>query len=127
MHGYEVMKALEERFHGFYKPSAGTIYPALGSLLRKGYVTVTGDERRKTYRITREGQKYLRGVRAGSKAHFAEVQKALGPERSAMFLEFRNTGRLLATNVRNVTPQQAKELKTLMVEMRERILKILAQ
>ncbi|HII41485.1 MAG TPA: PadR family transcriptional regulator, partial [Thermoplasmata archaeon] len=32
MHGYEVMKALEERFHGFYKPSPGAIYPALRSL-----------------------------------------------------------------------------------------------
>src|SRR5439155_18529729 len=29
MHGYEIIKAIEERYHGFYKPSAGAIYPAL--------------------------------------------------------------------------------------------------
>ena len=48
MHGYEIMKALEVRTHGFYKPSAGSVYPAVKSLLGKGYVTVSGGERRKT-------------------------------------------------------------------------------
>src|SRR5207244_5720050 len=47
MHGYEVIKAIEERYHGFYKPSAGAIYPALRALLRKAYLSVSGEERRK--------------------------------------------------------------------------------
>ncbi len=127
MHGYEIMKALEERFQGFYKPSAGSIYPALRSLLAKGFVTVNGEERRKTYRITAKGTAYLRSFRAERRAHFEALQKALGPERAAMFREFRNTGRLLATNMRTVTPEQAKELRSLMAEMRERIITILAQ
>jgi len=28
-HGYEVMKELEERMHGCYSPSPGTVYPTL--------------------------------------------------------------------------------------------------
>ncbi len=127
MHGYEIMKALEERFQGFYKPSAGSVYPALKSLLAKGFVTMTGEERRKTYRVTPRGQAYLRTRRSQVKAHFDAVQKALGPERAAMFREFRQTGRLIATNMRNVTPPQAKQLRGLMLEMRERIIKILAE
>jgi len=127
MHGYEIMKALEERFHGFYKPSAGAIYPALRSLHRRGLVTVVGGERRKTYRITPQGRAYLRGVRKELKARFGALQETLGPERADMFREFRTTGRLLATNMRNVTPEQAKELRALMIEMRERILKILVE
>ncbi len=127
MHGYEIMKALEERFHGFYKPSAGSIYPALRTLNRRGLVTVAGGERRKVYRITPEGRAYLRGVKKELRSHFSQIQDALGPERTGMFREFRTTGRLLATNLRNVTPEQAKELRVLMVEMRERILKILAE
>jgi DNA-binding PadR family transcriptional regulator len=31
-HGYELIKALSERFGGTYSPSAGTIYPRLGKL-----------------------------------------------------------------------------------------------
>ncbi len=127
MHGYEIMKALEERFHGFYKPSPGSIYPALRALLAKGFVTVAGGERRKTYRITAKGQEYLKGRRAELKAHFESVQKTLGPERATMFRELRQTGRLIATNVQNVTPEQAKEIRALMLEMRERIIKILAK
>jgi DNA-binding PadR family transcriptional regulator len=127
MHGYEIMKALEERFHGLYKPSAGAIYPALSSLHRRGLVTVAGGERRKTYQITPQGKAYLRGVRNEVKSRFATLQKTLGPERAAMFREFRTTGRLIATNMRNVTPEQATELRAVMVEMRERILKILAE
>ncbi len=127
MHGYEIMKSLEERFQGLYKPSAGSLYPALKSLLAKGYVTVIGEERRKTYRITAKGQAYLKARHAEVRAHFDAVHKSLGPERTAMFREFRRTGRLIATNVRHVTPEQAKELRTLMAEMRERMLKILAE
>ena len=27
-HGYEIIRALEERFHGFYTPSAGSVWVA---------------------------------------------------------------------------------------------------
>ncbi len=127
MHGYEIMKALEERFNGFYKPSPGSIYPALRSLLAKGYVAVADGERRKTYRITARGQSYIMGRRSELKAHFETIQKRLGPERAAMFRELRQTGRLIGTNVHHVTPQQAKQIRALMQEMRERIIKILAE
>lgn len=126
-HGYEIIKALEERFHGFYKPSAGAVYPALRTLHGRGFVSVTGGERRKTYRITPKGMARLRKVRKETQSRFAQVEKALGPDRAAMFREFRTTGRLVATNLKNVTPGQARKLRVVMVEMRERILKILAE
>src|SRR2546428_3739846 len=63
MHGYEVIKAIEERYHGFYKPSAGAIYPALRALLRKGYLSVSSEERRNAYKLTREVKAYLRSLR----------------------------------------------------------------
>ena len=37
-HGYEIIRALEERFHGFYSPSAGSIYPTLQLLEDMGHV-----------------------------------------------------------------------------------------
>src|SRR5512144_1736182 len=39
-HGYEIIKALEERSGGFYSPSPGTIYPALTYLEELGYASV---------------------------------------------------------------------------------------
>ncbi len=59
MHGYEMMKALEERSGGFYTPSAGTIYPTLQLLEDRGLVTVQEQEGKKIYSITEAGQAFL--------------------------------------------------------------------
>src|SRR5215207_6450395 len=37
-HGYEVIKALEEKLAGCYSPSPGTVYPTLQLLEDEGYV-----------------------------------------------------------------------------------------
>lgn len=127
MHGYEVIKAIEERYQGVYKPSPGAIYPALRALLRNGYVSVSGEERRKTYRITRKGKTYLRSRRTEIERRFRAFEATVGPERAALFREFRNTGKILATNMRDVTPKQAEELRKLVAEMREKVLRILSK
>jgi DNA-binding PadR family transcriptional regulator len=58
-HGYELIKALEERSGGFYIPSPGMIYPALTYLEEIGQATVEAEGARKLYRITESGQTYL--------------------------------------------------------------------
>jgi DNA-binding PadR family transcriptional regulator len=54
-HGYELIKALSERFGGTYSPSAGTIYPRLGKLEEEGLVATETSGRRTNYRITAAG------------------------------------------------------------------------
>ena len=59
-HGYEIIKALEERFGGMYSPSAGTVYPTLTLLEDLGYASVAvEDGGKKIYSITDEGRAYL--------------------------------------------------------------------
>jgi len=55
-HGYEIIRALEERFNGLYSPSAGTVYPRLAKLEEEGLVERTDDGRKATYRITEAGR-----------------------------------------------------------------------
>jgi DNA-binding PadR family transcriptional regulator len=55
-HGYEVIRALEERFNGLYSPSAGTVYPRLAKLEEEGLVVRLDDGRKATYRITDAGR-----------------------------------------------------------------------
>ena len=45
-YGYELIQALEERFHGFYTPSAGTVYPTLQWLQDLGYLSVAEQDGR---------------------------------------------------------------------------------
>jgi len=58
-HGYELMKALEDRSSGFYSPSPGVIYPALTYLEEIGYATVEVQGAKKLYRITDTGRDHL--------------------------------------------------------------------
>ena len=59
-HGYEVIRALEERFDGLYTPSAGTVYPRLQRLEEEGLIvreSSGADAGRKVvYRITDAGR-----------------------------------------------------------------------
>ncbi len=59
-HGYELIRALEERSHGFYTPSTGSVYPILQTLQEQGYVTATERAGKKTYTITAHGLDYLK-------------------------------------------------------------------
>ncbi|GAC1359847.1 MAG: hypothetical protein NVS2B12_06760 [Ktedonobacteraceae bacterium] len=59
MHGYEMMKALEERSGGFYAPSAGSIYPTLQMLEDRELVTVQQADGKKIYKITDAGRALL--------------------------------------------------------------------
>ncbi len=59
MHGYEMMKALEEKSGGFYAPSAGSVYPTLQMLEDRGLVTVNEVDGKKVYSITDAGRALL--------------------------------------------------------------------
>nr|BBH93966.1 hypothetical protein KTA_21650 [Thermogemmatispora argillosa] len=59
MHGYEMMKVLEERAGGFYTPSPGSIYPTLQMLEDRGFITSSEVEGRKVYTITEAGRAFL--------------------------------------------------------------------
>ena len=59
-HGYELIKAIEERLGGAYSPSPGVVYPTLTLLEELGYAVVTQtDGAKKAYSITEEGAKAL--------------------------------------------------------------------
>lgn len=58
-HGYEIIKALEERLAGCYTPSPGTVYPTLQLLEDQGYVRVVEEGGKKVYHLTPEGEAFL--------------------------------------------------------------------
>jgi len=63
MHGYQIMKELEDRSNGAYSASAGTVYPALQELLDKNLIKLDVDQDiesdKKIYVIHENGQKWL--------------------------------------------------------------------
>src|SRR5580698_6376381 len=64
-HGYEIIKAIEEKVGGAYSPSPGVIYPTLTLLEELGYVTVENAEGgKRLYRITEAGTAALEEKKA---------------------------------------------------------------
>ncbi len=59
MHGYEMIKQLEEQASGFYTPSAGAVYPTLQLMEDRGWVTSQVVDGKKVYTITDTGRQEL--------------------------------------------------------------------
>jgi DNA-binding PadR family transcriptional regulator len=80
-HGYELIKAVEERSAGTYSPSPGVIYPTLSMLQELGHATVEESDGKKLYAVTTEGTDYLnanRTVLNGAMARIDSVRAAHG-------------------------------------------------
>src|ERR671932_110975 len=64
MYGYEIIRELEKRFSGYWKPKTGTIYPALEKLEQDKLVTSQREFReegpdRKPYALAKRGEAQL--------------------------------------------------------------------
>jgi len=56
MHGYQIIREIEERSGGSWKPSAGSVYPTLQLLADEGLVSSEEQNGRKTYSLTEAGR-----------------------------------------------------------------------
>src|ERR1700722_18529714 len=74
-HGYELIKAVEERSSGYYSPSPGMVYPALTYLEEIGYASVAPEGTRKLYSATETGRKHLADNRAALETLLAQLQQ----------------------------------------------------
>jgi DNA-binding PadR family transcriptional regulator len=75
-HGYELIKALEERSGGFYVPSPGMVYPALTYLEETGLAVVfESDGAKKLYRITPDGEARLKQDEAIAEAILTQLER----------------------------------------------------
>lgn len=94
-HGYEMMKEIKNKTKGFWKPTAGGVYPILRDLERTRYIegewSTQKNRRRKVYKITGTGEAILK--RAIIK------QNELANNMNTLFQEF-------ARDVLNIEPKK---------------------
>jgi DNA-binding PadR family transcriptional regulator len=64
-HGYEVMRRLEERSSGLWRPSAGSVYPTLQLLEEQGLLTSREEGGKRIYELTDEGRTEIEATAAG--------------------------------------------------------------
>jgi DNA-binding PadR family transcriptional regulator len=67
--GYQLIQEIAERTQGVWRPSAGSVYPALQQLEDEGLISPEGEGRRRMYTLTAEGREY-------AEAHADELRRS---------------------------------------------------
>src|SRR6266545_6020465 len=86
MHGYDLIRELEQRSGGAWRPSPGSIYPTLQLLEDEGLVTSQEQDGKRVYTINDAGRAELEERRergAGDPWEFGPLGEGLGQLREA--------------------------------------------
>ncbi len=114
-YGYEIIRALEERFHGFYVPSPGSVYPTLQMLEEMGYVTSGEQEGKKAYTITGEGLKFLEDEKESGERITSQINSWWNPENiddvSKTMSELEKLARLLRDKARTADTEELGRMR----------------
>jgi DNA-binding PadR family transcriptional regulator len=116
-HGYEVIKAIEEKVAGAYSPSPGVVYPTLTLLEELGYVTVAAAEAgRKLYTITPEGEAHLAANAAAVGARIDEAGARSGGPAPQLMRAMHNLKLALRMKMTSgaVSPEEVARIVTLL-------------
>jgi DNA-binding PadR family transcriptional regulator len=126
MHGYELIQRIKDRSDGVWKPSPGSIYPALAQLEDEGLLIIEKVAGRKTAKLTDAGKEYIEANRADLGDPWADVNAEVGDQT----LDLRSIVHQLMGAVHQVgtagTPAQAKQASEVLVEARRALYRILA-
>jgi DNA-binding PadR family transcriptional regulator len=125
MHGYQMIREIEERTGGRWKPSAGSVYPTLQLLADEGLVTTEMSQDRKVYSLTDEGRD-----EAAAAASSAPWEHSKGFDTSSLSAVPKagiELAQAVALVVRNGTSEQHQQAATLLDDTRRKIYSILAQ
>jgi len=114
-HGYEIIRAMEDTFHGFYTPSAGSVYPTLQMLDDMGYVSSSERDGKKVYTITGEGKQFLKDQKDVIEKIKVQMKDWWGPRNHEEFHEsineLRNLGRFIHQKAHNLAPEKWKDIR----------------
>ena len=125
MHGYQIIREIEERSGGTWKPSAGSVYPTLQLLSDEGLIRAEESNGRKTYALTDAGQ--AAAAEAGTSAPWESTGSTEGSGRSALPKSGMELAQAAAQVNRTGSPEQVKQAVAVLDEARRRLYSILAE
>jgi DNA-binding PadR family transcriptional regulator len=130
-YGYEIIRALEERFHGFYSPSPGIVYPTLQMLEEMGFVTSSLQDGKKVYAITDAGKQALSERKQAGEEIKSQIENLWDPELHRKFRETMgelwDLGRLAAYQGRRAGPEKLDRIREVISRAHKDIEAILGQ
>ena len=125
--GYQIIQEIAERTQDVWRPSAGSVYPALQQLEDEGLISAAaGEDRKRNYTLTDEGRAYVQAhadeLRASWDAVTGSVDDAA--------VQMHNLARTVAMATIQVaqagTPAQVQQASKVLADTRKALYRILA-
>jgi DNA-binding PadR family transcriptional regulator len=124
--GYGLMQTLEERSEGDWRPSPGSVYPALAQLEDEGFVRPVQSDSGRTFEITDAGRQHLEERGEQKPPWEADEDEVGGDARRAFGKAIASTAKAAAQVLHDGDEQQIASATELLTEVRRALYRLLA-
>jgi DNA-binding PadR family transcriptional regulator len=125
--GYQIIQQISERSEGVWRPSPGSVYPALQQLEDEGLIAATTAEGgRRAYELTEEGRAYVAAHPEELQAPWDVVAKSVGDDAIEMRKLFGTVAMAAGQVARVGTRPQRDQARQILTDARRKLYQILA-
>jgi DNA-binding PadR family transcriptional regulator len=125
--GYQIMQELEERSGGTWRPSPGSVYPALAQLEDEGLIRTEESDGRKQFALTDAGREWLAQRGSDRPAPWEQLGGEYPDEARALAQLAREVASAFAQVMRTGSPAQMAAAREVLAECRRGLYQILAE
>lgn len=126
LHGYELIQRITERSGGAWRPSPGSVYPALQLLEDQGLIRGEHTEGRRVYHLTEAGSAHIEQHRADLAGTWAGVTAAGNDPARELRDLFEQLGGALRQVVHAGTDTQIAAAREVLTNARRQLYRLLA-
>ena len=124
--GYQLMEEIERRSDGAWRPSPGSVYPALAQLEDEGLVRTQETAGRRAYRLTAEGEHYVEEHRDALGSPWEEAGEGVPEELVDLRTLIAHVAMATLQVGQSGDEKQVEEAKKALSEARKSLYRILA-
>jgi DNA-binding PadR family transcriptional regulator len=125
--GYQIMQEVEQRSEGVWRPSPGSVYPALQQLEDEGLIRSEESEGRKLFHLTADGRAEIQKRGAGAPAPWDEMSSDFGEKAHELGQAFRSVAVAFAQVMRTGDEAQIEQARVVASNARRDLYRILAE
>ena len=125
--GYQIIQEIAERSKGLWKPSSGSVYPALQLLEDEGLVEVATEEGRRTFRLTEAGRTYVEQHKDEVTAPWDAMTAGFDDSPAELFPLLGQVAMAAVQVSQAATPAQMKQARQVLADARRGLYSILAE
>jgi DNA-binding PadR family transcriptional regulator len=124
--GYQIMQEVEERSDGVWRPSPGSVYPALQQLEDEGLIRSQELEGRKLFALTDEGLAYVQERGEDKQAPWEQMSGDVSDQAHELGRLIREVASAFSQVVKTGSEAQMGEARKVLAKTRKDLYRILA-